>query len=292
MTTVDVAVIGAPFLDLTFEGLERLPSAGEEILARALHATPGGTGTQAIVAARLGLTSAVIAPRSMGAMAPLLTTLLEDEGVRWIGGERGGTSVTAILPSGGEHPAMASVLGDSDPTAEEVADVDARATIASLGRIALVPRDRVVYATTGALELENARDKLVDAAPRTRSLIVNEREAQALTGATGQQALAQLRSLGASTSVVTLGRRGAIAADEDGVVEISAPDVTAVDATGGGDVFVATYVWADLRGMPLGERIAWATLAAGLSVRAPTAVDGAPYLEELLEEGQRRGLTA
>jgi hypothetical protein len=44
----DVAVVGAPFLDITFEGLARLPRVGEEVVARALHLGPGGTGMQAI----------------------------------------------------------------------------------------------------------------------------------------------------------------------------------------------------------------------------------------------------
>jgi sugar/nucleoside kinase (ribokinase family) len=50
-----VAVVGAPFLDLVFEGLPRLPREGEEVVGRALHLVPGGTAIQAIGLARLGL---------------------------------------------------------------------------------------------------------------------------------------------------------------------------------------------------------------------------------------------
>jgi len=291
MTTgVDVAIVGAPFLDLTFEGLERVPSAGEELVARALHVTPGGTAIQAIAAARLGLSVAVISPRPTGALAPVLSSLLEREGVRWVGGEGHATSVTAILPSGGAHPAMASVVGPSEPTDAEVASVDAGAVIASIGRIELVPQGRAIHATTGSLEALRSTEELRSALERTRSLVVNEREAEALSGTTGRDALSRLRELGASTCVITLGRRGAIAADDLGGYETTAPDVDAVDATGAGDVFVATYVWADLAGLTPRERIAWACLAAALSVRAPTGADGAPSLEELLAEGERRGL--
>jgi sugar/nucleoside kinase (ribokinase family) len=288
----DVAVVGAPFLDLTFEGLERVPAAGEELVARALHATPGGTAIQAIGAARLALSAALIAPRPTGALAPLLISLIEDEGVRWIGGEGHATSVTAILPSGGEHPAMASVVGPSEPTAADVTSVDAGTVLASIGRIALVPDGRAIHATTGSLEGARSTEELGAALRRSRSLVVNEREAETLTGATGVDALSRLRAFGAASCVITLGRRGAIAADELGTCETAAPEVDAIDATGAGDVFAATYVWADLRGLALAERIAWAALAAAMSVRAPTAVDGAPHLEELLAEGRRRGLEA
>ena len=39
---VDVVCTGPVFLDLTFEGLEELPSPGRERFARELHETPGG----------------------------------------------------------------------------------------------------------------------------------------------------------------------------------------------------------------------------------------------------------
>jgi len=187
---------------------------------------------------------------------------------------------------------MASVLGPSEPTRDDVAAVEARAVIASIGRIALVPDGRPVHGTTGSLESPRPSDELADLLRRTRSLVVNEREAAALTGATGRDALARLRSLGASTCVITLGRRGAIAVDDDGEHSTTAPEMDSVDATGAGDIFVGTYVWADLRGLDLGARIGWATLASALSVRAPTAVDGIAHLDELLDEGRRRGLEA
>jgi sugar/nucleoside kinase (ribokinase family) len=92
------------------------------------------------------------------------------------------------------------------------------------------------------------------------------------------------------TAVVTLGADGAIATEGDEVVRTGAPRVDVVDATGGGDLFVSAYVWADLRGAPLGHRLAWATLYATLSIREPTAFTGAVHLDELLSEGRARGL--
>src|SRR5207248_652902 len=63
---VDVAVVGSPFLDLTFEGLPRVPLPGEELVGRALHVAPGGTGMQAIGLARLGLSVTLVAPLGSG----------------------------------------------------------------------------------------------------------------------------------------------------------------------------------------------------------------------------------
>ena len=93
------------------------------------------------------------------------------------------------------------------------------------------------------------------------------------------------------TAVVTVGEGGAVAVDGDGIVMVPAPQVEVVDATGAGDLFVAAYVWADLRGAGIEDRLRWATLYASLSVRAPTAFAGAVGLEELSREGWSRGLS-
>ena len=49
--------------------------------------------------------------------------------------------------------------------------------------------------------------------------------------------------------------------------------------------------WATARGLDLEAALAWACLAAGLSVAAPTALAGACRLNELLDEGRRRGFS-
>jgi sugar/nucleoside kinase (ribokinase family) len=91
--------------------------------------------------------------------------------------------------------------------------------------------------------------------------------------------------------VVTTGADGAIAASGDRLARATSPEVEVADATGAGDLFVAAFVWAERRGLDLDDALGWACLAAGLSVRAPTALDGAPQLDDLLREGRSRGLS-
>ena len=96
--TVEVAVVGSPFLDLTFEGLPRIPAPGEEILARALHVGPGGTGMQAIGLARLGVTVALVGPLGSGPGADALRAMFAAEGVRTAGDStEAATPTTAVL---------------------------------------------------------------------------------------------------------------------------------------------------------------------------------------------------
>ncbi|HYZ13122.1 MAG TPA: PfkB family carbohydrate kinase [Actinomycetota bacterium] len=289
MSTFDIAVVGAPFLDLTFAGLPRVPGPGEEIIARELHIAPGGTGMQAIGAARLGLSAALVSPIGDDPAGEVLRTMLSAEGVEWIGRRTGSTATTTIL-STPDGSAMATAFDKTEPTAGDVVAVGASAFVLSLGRLPLRPPNGAVYATTGGIELEAGLSVDARSLDGVRALILNEREANRLTGATDSAAAATTLARDVECVVVTLGPRGALAVENGREVRVEAPGVVAVDTTGAGDLFVPAYIWADLNGLDVEGRVAWAALYAGLSVRAPTAFDGAARLDELLTEGARRGL--
>jgi sugar/nucleoside kinase (ribokinase family) len=291
MSTFDVAVVGAPFLDLTFAGLPRVPGPGEEVIARQLHVGPGGTGMQAVGAARLGLSTALVSPIGEDRAGEVLHRMISAEGVEWIGRRSGSTATTAIL-STPDGSAMATAFDETEPTAEDVAAVGARAFVLSLGRLPLRPSSAGVYATTGGVELEAGLSVDARSLDGVRALILNEREANRLTGASDAAAAATMLARDVECVVVTLGPDGAVGFENGRSVRARAPDVDVVDTTGAGDLFVAAYVWADLRGLDADARIAWASLYGGLSVRAPTAFEGAGSLEDLLAEGERRGLVA
>ena len=61
-------------------------------------------------------------------------------------------------------------------------------------------------------------------------------------------------------------------------------------SSGAGDVFAAAYVWADLAGSPLAERLALACLYATLSLRAPSVLRGALTLRELVRAAECHGV--
>jgi sugar/nucleoside kinase (ribokinase family) len=186
---------------------------------------------------------------------------------------------------------MATVLGEEEPTAEDVAGVGARAVALSLGRLPLRPPGAAAYVTTGAIELDAGIRSDVSRLAGVRALIVNESEATRLTGAADALDAARQLSELVTCVVVTLGGDGALAIEDGAMARAPAPSVQVVDATGAGDLFLAAYIWADLLGADGEARLAWASLYAGLSVRAATAFDGALRRDDLLAEGERRGLT-
>jgi sugar/nucleoside kinase (ribokinase family) len=294
----DVAVVGAPFLDLTFEGMERLPHIGEELIARRLHIGPGGSGMQAIGSARLGLQTVLVAPMGSGAAAKFLRDVLVGEGVGVSpspadrGEETGGLEVpvTALLctPDG---VAMATGLGGIEPAPDDVAGAHAGSVVLSLGRLHLAPQATAVYVVTGSVEVARVDDGVLRRLANARALILNAAEAIAITGESDVEHAARRLAGYGPTVVVTMGADGAMGVQrQEAAARVAAPQVEVIDATGAGDLFVAAYVWADVRGAALADALAWASLYAGLSVRSPTAFGGAVRLNQLLQEGLEREL--
>ncbi|MCP9947504.1 PfkB family carbohydrate kinase [Actinomadura madurae] len=98
------------------------------------------------------------------------------------------------------------------------------------------------------------------------------------------------RALAARVPVVVVkcGGDGAIAIDSRSGerAETSALPVEALDPTGAGDVFAAGFVFATLAGLPLAERLRFANLCAGLSVRHRSGSLGSPCWGEIAAFGE------
>jgi sugar/nucleoside kinase (ribokinase family) len=288
--SVDVAVVGNPFLDLVFEGLPRLPALGEEVTGTALHVVPGGSAIQAIGLARLGLSVALVSSRGTDAGGRAIGDVLEREHIRWVGPSTATTPTTAVM-STPRGTAMATVAGGEEPVLDDVAATEPSRVVLSLGRADLRPSGVPACFVTGSIEIESGV-RLPGAGILDEDVIVmNAREARALTGAADLESSARTIARGGGTAVVTTGDEGALGVHGDELVSVPAVEVVTLDATGAGDLFVAAVVWAMTAELPLGASLEWACLFAGLSVTAPTALAGARRLEELLEEGRRRGLT-
>jgi ribokinase len=277
---IDVVCAGSVFLDLTFEGLEELPGPGRERFARDLHATPGGVAITAIGLVRLGLRAAVVAPLGSDFAGVLVRRQLEAEGVVCAGPETGRTPVAAVLPVGDERafvtfePPM-----EIDPAA--IAELGPRAVVTGLDGLDLAPSGTAVYAGGADREADRFARRLPGGVARARALLVNRSEALRLTGEHDAESAALALAESVRTAVVTCGAEGAVAAEEGESVAVAAPAVGVRDTTGAGDLFTAAYVWGDLAGLPLEERLRRAVVYAALSVRRATGAEGAPTRDEL-----------
>jgi ribokinase len=123
----------------------------------------------------------------------------------------------------------------------------------------------------------------IDLPPLADLLVVNEGEAARLGAAGEPRAAAEaLRRAGAAAVALTVGARGAIFADETGVIDAPAPEVTVVDTTGAGDTFTGVLAGAlyHHRLAPNAALLA-ANAAAALTVRRMGTWTAFPSREEI-----------
>jgi ribokinase len=289
----DLVVATPVFLDLTFVGLESVPALGEERFAAELLRSPGGGAITAVGAARLGLSVAVAAPLGDDVAGDLVRAALAEEGVDPIATQSAPrTPTTVVMPFGGDR-AMVTVDSGARASAADVAARAPRATAASLDQLHVIPAGAFAYVTCGDDDARAFVGRPPRALTGARALFVNEREALGLTGAaTVEEAAGALGEL-AETVVVTLAAEGAIASSGGEIVSAAAERVEQpLDTTGAGDLLVAAYIWADLRGADLADRLRWAVLYASLAVTSPTGIGGALKETDLIEAGAAYGLSA
>lgn len=285
----DVAVLLTPFLDLTFAGLDELPPLGGERFATDLIRSPGGGAITATGAARLGLDTVLAAPLGDDPSGAFLATTLRADGVRLVAPHDGLTATTVVMPA---HCDRALVTFDPGARVRR-ADLEAlapRAVVCGVEQLGALPAQTAAYISVGDREARDYARRLPESIAG-HTLIANEPEAMLLTGAADAEQAAFALAGHAAAAVVTIGPRGAISVSDDELHVASGVDPgPAVDTTGAGDLFMAAYVWAGLRGMASAERLRWAVLYASLSVTVPTATAGAITQSQLIEEAARRGL--
>jgi ribokinase len=289
----DLVVATPVFLDLTFVGLESVPALGEERFAAELLRSPGGGAITAVGAARLGLSVAVAAPLGDDVAGDLVRAALAEEGVDPIATQSAPrTPTTVVMPFGGDR-AMVTVDSGARASAADVAARAPRATAASLDQLHVIPAGAFAYVTCGDDDARAFVGRPPRALTGARALFVNEREALGLTGAaTVEEAAGALGEL-AETVVVTRAGEGAIASSGGEIVTAAAARVEhPLDTTGAGDLLVAAYIWADLRGADPADRVRWAVLYASLAVTSATGIGGALREADLIEAGAAQGLIA
>ncbi len=116
------------------------------------------------------------------------------------------------------------------------------------------------------------------------TFFINELEGEALTGRSEPLAIVHgmLSRYTAANVVLTLGSRGLLYGNREGIVERNAERVVeAVDTTGAGDTFIGYFMAGLSRGRDLHETLMHAGIAAALCVTRAGAADSIPFAAEL-----------
>ena len=88
---------------------------------------------------------------------------------------------------------------------------------------------------------------------------------------------------GVRNVLVTIGERGALLANQDGIRHIPGIPADAIDTTAAGDTFNGAFAVALSEGKDVEEAIDFANRAAAISVTRRGAQDSVPYRTELTE---------
>jgi sugar/nucleoside kinase (ribokinase family) len=297
----DVFLSGIVFMDVIFTGLPGAPIDGTEIYSRGLGSAPGGCANLAVALSRLGLNVGLGAGFGDDMFGGYLwRTLAEQEGIDLSASRRlpgWPTPVTVSL----SHGADRSLITYREPLPEGRRDelvsgpVPPAATcFVGLHRgmpswlYELRDSGAMVFADVGWDGTGEWAAAVLDRLDLVDVFLPNSVEAMAYTRTSSPRAALQALSSRVPVCVVKDGGRGAIACDAATGQVASAPaiPVEVLDPTGAGDVFDAGFIFGTLAGWPLAQRLKFANLCAGLSVRHRSGSLGAPCWGEIAEWGE------
>jgi ribokinase len=286
-----IVVVGSANMDLV--GIAaRLPLPGETVLGDDFVMMPGGKGAnQAIAAARAGGQAVFLGAIGSDAFGVTLNARLTASGVdtAHVRTAYGASGVAVIMV---DRSAENSILVAPGANSMFVDLTEAEEQVIVSGDVLLcqleIPIETVTAATRAAraggtrtiLNAAPARELPADLLANVDLLVVNEVEAQTITGSEGPDMAALLALV--PRVVLTLGGAGSRYAERDGRDEtVPAFPVEATDTTAAGDAFTAALAVAWGEGRDLMEAVRWANAAGAACVRKLGASNALPTRDEI-----------
>jgi len=291
---LDMFLAGVVFLDVIFSGLRGRPAPGTEIFAAGHGCAPGGCANLAVALSRLGLRVGLGGAFGADLFGGYLWRILaEQEGID--------LSRSRRIP-GWPTPVTVSLAHDDDrsmityqeplPSGEGTGvgpALAARTCFVHLGSdlpgwaLELREAGATVFADVSWDSTGSWSPAVLDRLALVDVFLLNAVEATSYTRTGSARAALDVLAPRVPVCVVKDGGRGAIGVDNTTGERASAPaiPVELLDPTGAGGVFDAGFVFATLAGWPLRQRLQFANLCAGLSVRRHSGSLGAPGWDDI-----------
>lgn len=305
-----LVVVGSVNVDAT-SYVDAFPQPGETIHSHGYRVALGGKGAnQAIAAhlcsadvefvARLGDDAAAEVARAAFARFGLAT-----DAVATVPGAPTGVAQITVAASGENTivvTAGANAAVGTDAVAAERERIAAADLVLTQGELPVPAIEAVARACDGAgtrfvLNLAPPVDVAGAAVAIADPLVVNVHEARAVgvgadlpddaPAAAWRDAAASVVGELARSIVVTLGARGAVAADADGSWIAAAPEVDAVDTTGAGDAATGALAAMLAEGRALPDAVRVAVAAGAIAVRSRGTVDSYAGRADILALAER-----
>ena len=302
-----IVVVGSSNTDFIIR-LGRLPKPGETLLGGEFLNAAGGKGAnQAVAAARAGGAVSFVARVGRDSLGDQAVANLVEDGIdisRVVRDPRAASGAALIFVARNGENSIAVASGANNKLTP--ADVRRARALIARAKVVLMQLETPLVTVQAAARLGAAAGALVILNPaparelpgsllRLVSILTpNETEAQRLTGiaikdvASAIRATQKLRKRGVGTVVLTLGKAGALVADDLGTDLIAGFKVKAVDTTAAGDTFNGALAVALAEGQSLRQAVRLANAAAAISVTRMGAQPSAPdrkSIERLLRRG-------
>jgi ribokinase len=288
-----IVVAGSANMDLVGVAA-RLPLPGETVLGDDFMMTAGGKGAnQAIAAARAGGHAVFLGAIGSDSFGVTLNARIKAAGVdtAHLRTSYGASGVAVIMVDrGGENSILVAPGANAsftDLTASEeriIADGDVLLCQQEIpvGTVVAAARAARAGGTRMILNAAPARELPAELLDNVDLLVVNEVEAQAVTGRSAPD-MASLLAL-VPRVVLTLGAGGSRYAERDGRDEhVPAFPVEAADTTAAGDAFTGALAVAWGEGRDLIEAVRWANAAGAACARKMGASSALPTRAEIDE---------
>ncbi|MCF6473971.1 ribokinase [Nonomuraea sp. MG754425] len=288
-----ISVFGSANMDLVAY-VSKAPKTGETVTGRRFRTVPGGKGAnQAIAAARAGAEVAFLGAVGDDGFGAEMRATLADAGVdvrglRQVPGPSGIAHIVVDDDGGNSIVVVPGANGTvTGPSGEDMAAIAGSQVL--LLQLEL-PMEGVVAAAQAAqvagvpvmLTPAPARPLPAELLEAVTTIVPNEHEAAAITGAHGAEAaLDGLLEL-VEEAVITLGSDGALYGSRSGErLRVPAVKVDAVDTTAAGDTFVGALAVARTERLGVADALRFASTAAALSVRREGASTSMPKRREI-----------
>jgi len=294
-----ITVIGSLNYDIILK-TPRLPYQGETLPVDKASFSAGGKGAnQAVQAAKLGIETYMVGCVGTDTLGDFLIQTAKSYGVhtRYVRRANGisGMGIVNAIEDGSVH---ASIVRGANFEVTK-ADIDAVIPLLEESEIVILQMEIPMHVIEYAINKANEAGckVILNAAPAAEIaeeylskidiLVVNEVEAEFYVGTpidSVEKAKVEIDKLTKSfgiNSIFTLGKDGAVVA-ENGVIEfIPAKKVDAVETTGAGDSYIGAIGYALLQGNNLIEASKFATKCSAITVCRYGAQPSMPTLKEI-----------
>jgi ribokinase len=299
-----ILVVGSINMDLVTR-VSKTPKIGETIFGSDFKQIPGGKGAnQAVSMARLGADVSMIGMVGADSFGETLLNGMKKDGV-----DISGIGKCNEIPTG-----IATIIVDDDANNSiiVVSGANFELTKEDLEKNRLLyeksdfivhqletPMDAVEYSMKLSKEL--GKVTILNPAPakflsdeiikNVDYLLPNETELEILTGMEIKnredilRASQKMMDKGVKKLIVTLGSKGALYVDKDGVREYGVYKVESLDTTAAGDSFIGGFVSTLSNGGSIEEAMDFAAKVGAITVTREGAQTSLPTLEEVLNFG-------